>query len=574
MHDDGDLHHDDPETSDLNTVLKLHPEIARFALEYRQVLFCFDADHLKNRHVRQAEIRAFMLFYAAGADVYQLTTWPLEEAKGIDDHLVRKAASDPEKQKQAFAELCNNEKIVPFIKTLDRRDIDLVRKELHRTQDDSAKFKELAKALAKQLNIAIADLILFRGGPQQGDKQYPSGAKAVDIPPTAEPWGEPVVAAEVLDEISVTIRRFVWMKAPYYRAVALWIVLSYLHDVIDILPILLATSPVQDCGKSTLLRLVLYLSNRPIPTSNISAASIYRVIGDNHPTLILDEADAYMQEDETMRGVINSGHERELAFVIRVINDAGDVGQFTTWCPKTIARIGQPKPTILSRSIPIRLERKPKEIKTEKLKSGHKLEFEDLRRKISRLANDIRSSVQLFKSTADWLNNRAGDNWEPLFAIATAAGSEWLKATEAAALTMSRKAAQDSKSFGHYLLERLGDIFAKRREELKDQKFELEAGEKFFFMTKDLLPELNADEEAPWREHKDQVLTAHKLAKELKEYDIMPDQVKEGPERGRGYWSDQIEAAVEKYKTEVGEKSEAREQKEAGDDMEYPEDPF
>ncbi len=58
----------------------------------------------------------------------------------------------------------------------------------------------------------------------------------------------------------------------------------------------------------------------------------------------------------------------------------------------------------------------------------------------------------------------------------TSTGSEWLKATEAAALTMSRKAAQDSKSFGHYLLERLGDIFAKRREELKDQKFEFEAG--------------------------------------------------------------------------------------------------
>ena len=47
-----------------------------------------------------------------------------------------------------------------------------------------------------------------------------------------------------------------------------------------------------------------------------------------------------------MCGVINSGHERQLAFVIRVINDRATYGQFTTWCPKTIARIGQPKPTI------------------------------------------------------------------------------------------------------------------------------------------------------------------------------------------------------------------------------------
>ncbi len=49
-HDDGD-----PETADLS-VRKIHPELARFTLEYRQVLFCFDADHLKNRNVRQAEL--------------------------------------------------------------------------------------------------------------------------------------------------------------------------------------------------------------------------------------------------------------------------------------------------------------------------------------------------------------------------------------------------------------------------------------------------------------------------------------------------------------------------------------
>ena len=379
----------------------------------------------------------------------------------------------------------------------------------------------------------------------------------------------------MLDEISATIKRFVYMDPSYYRAAALWIVLSYLHDAVDILPILLITSPVEDCGKSTLLKLVLYLSNRPIQASNISAAAIYRVIGDDHPTLILDEADAYMQENEQMRGVINSGHERQLAYVIRVINDAGETGQFSTWSPKAIARIGQPKRTILSRSIPIRLERKSKETKTEKLKSGHKLEFEDLRRKISRLANEIRSSVQVFKLRADWLSNRAGDNWEPLFAIATVAGDDWLKATEAAALTMSSKSAQDSKTFGHYLLERLGDIFAKRREELKHESL-LEPEERFFFKTKDLLPLLNADDEAPWREHKDQVLTAHKLGRELKEYDITPDEVKEGPERGRGYWSNQIEAAVEKYKTQLadkpgeGEKSEAGEQPEDGDDTEFP----
>ncbi len=285
---------------------------------------------------------------------------------------------------------------------------------------------------------------------------------------------------EVLDEVCTAIRRFVWMKPSYYRAVALWIVLTYLHDAVDILPILLVTSPEEDCGKSTLLKLILYLSNRPIPASNISAAAIYRTIGDNHPTLILDEADTYLKEDEAMRGVINSGHERQLAYVIRVVNDKGETGQFSTWCPKAIAMIGQPKRTILSRSIPVRLERKPKGTKTEKLKSGHKLEFEDLRRKISRLAND----------------------------------------------------------------------FAKLREELG-----LEPGKRFFCKTLTLLSRLNDDSEAPWREHKDQLLTATRMGRELKEYDITSHEVQEGKDRGKGYWSDEVEAAVEKYKPEAGEKT-------------------
>ena len=408
-------------------------------------------------------------------------------------------------------------------------------------------------------------MILFKGSGESG-AQLPSGAKAIEIPPTAEPWSEPVVAQEVLDGICKELKRFVVMEDSFYLAVALWIVLTYLHDVVDILPILLITSPVEDCGKSTLLELVLYLSNRPIPASNISAAAVFRVIGDNCPTLVLDEADSYMQEDEVMRGVINSGHKRQFAFVIRVVNDRGETAQFSTWCPKAIARIGQPKRTILSRSIPIRLERKAKGIKTEKLKSAHGLELEDVRRKVSRLANDIRGQVRLFKSNVDWLSNRAGDNWEPLFAIATAAGEECLKKIEAAARKMSRKAAQDSKSFGHYLLESLGVIFAERRQVLEKQKFSFEEGKGFFIKTADLLSTLNDDDEAPWREHKDEALTATRMARELKEYDITSHKPKKGEDRAKGYWSNEVEAAVEKYKTEVAAKSADKTEAE-GDDI-------
>ena len=73
--------------------LKLHPELAHFDWDYRQVLLCFDADRLKNRNVRQAEIRLFCLLHSLGAEVYQLSTWPLEQGKGVDDYIATKAGT-------------------------------------------------------------------------------------------------------------------------------------------------------------------------------------------------------------------------------------------------------------------------------------------------------------------------------------------------------------------------------------------------------------------------------------------------------------------------------------------------
>ena len=155
--------------------------------------------------------------------------------------------------------------------------------------------------------------------------------------------------------------------------------------------------------------------------------------------------------------------------------------------------IGLPRRTILSRSIHIRIERKDKGTKLEKLRRKHYAELEDLRRKISKLANDIRARVKAFESD-DQLGNRAGDNWEPLFAIASAADEEWLAEAVAAAERMSGTDAHDAKSFNKYLLESLGRIIAAKREaELID------SDARFFLRTQDLLTELNQDEEAPWK---------------------------------------------------------------------------
>ena len=419
----------------------LPPELARnFEWLRRRVYVCFDADKLKKRGVRHAEIRLCFLLHSAGAEVFVLS-WPLAEGKGIDDYLAGKGGTDTEKQRAALQKLIGDAK--PFLETLERADIVAAKRELHRTQPDRARFDQLAKLIYKPLGLsAKSSLGKFQGGDTQRDE--PNGAKPVEIPPTAKPWwdGE-LTAREVLDEICEAEKRFVCMKPSQRRAVALWIVLTYLHDAVDILPILLISSPEEECGKSTLLKLILYLSNRPVRAGNISAAAIYRTIKDICPTMCLDEAETYLKDNEEMRGVIDSGHEREFAWVIRTAMEGEETVQFSTWCPKALAQIGLPKRTILSRSIHIRLSRKLKDDKTEKLRKKHYQEFENLRRKISGLADDIRDHVKAFED--DTLENRAGDNWQPLFAIASAAGEEWLKKTTLAAQQIHRKDKQEMK---------------------------------------------------------------------------------------------------------------------------------
>ena len=159
--DEGDADTDRKESSDKGEKSKLHPELARFDWEYRQVLLCLDADRFKNKNVRQAEIRLAFLLHWAGAEVYQLSTWTLEEGKGVDDYLARRAGADLEKQCEAFAELLRRAR--PFHATLTRHDIDLAKKELHRTQSDRAKFEQLASLIARPLETTKPGLGAFRG---------------------------------------------------------------------------------------------------------------------------------------------------------------------------------------------------------------------------------------------------------------------------------------------------------------------------------------------------------------------------------------------------------------------------
>jgi len=100
------------------------------------------------------------------------------------------------------------------------------------------------------------------------------------------------------------------------------------------------------------------LVRRPLLATNIAPAPLFRCVEEFRPTLLLDEADAWLKENEELRGILNGGHSRKTAKVIRCVGDEHDVRAFSTFCAKAVAGIGRLADTLEDRSIIIPMKRK------------------------------------------------------------------------------------------------------------------------------------------------------------------------------------------------------------------------
>ena len=180
--------------------------------------------------------------------------------------------------------------------------------------------------------------------------------------PEVEPWNEPVEGAQLLQTICDTFARFIVLPDGAGEALALWVLYSYVSDAFFVSPRLALNSPVKRCGKTNTMSILAKLVCRPLPVSNISAASVFRTIDKFKPTLLMDEAETFLRDNEELRGILNSGHTKPTAFVVRLVGDGFEPTQFLTFAPIVFALIGKLPDTLEDRSIAIPLRRRaPKE---------------------------------------------------------------------------------------------------------------------------------------------------------------------------------------------------------------------
>lgn len=321
-----------------------------------------------------------------------------------------------------------------------------------------------------------------------------------------EPWNEPVIGSVLLTSLVQTIKQFVVMPDHMPLVVALWILFTYCHDAFQISPILCVTSPEKRCGKSTLLSLLSMLVRRALSSSNITPAVIYRIIDKYHPTLIIDEADTFLAGNSDLIGILNSGHNRDMAYVLRSVGDGHEPTQFPTWAPKVIGLIGDPPTTLFDRSIISALRRRLRGEIVKRLRNNQARLLVDLRRQCLRWAND--NSKLLSNSDPiipEGLNDRAADNWAPLYSIADLVGGEWPSNTRMASIVLNHEEAEEAASI--ILLQDIQKIFA-------DEK----VGS---IPTATLLKKLEELEDHPWAEwFRGKPITARGVAKLLKPYGI------------------------------------------------------
>jgi hypothetical protein len=322
--------------------------------------------------------------------------------------------------------------------------------------------------------------------------------------------------------------------------VALWAMHTYVFDAFTCTPRLCIWAPVRRCGKTTLLDVISYLVNRPLPTANITGAAIFRTVEKAKPTLLFDEADNTFNRRgnaadaaSDILAILNSGH-RHGGQVTRTVGDDFEPRSFSTHAPAAVALIGRLPGTLEDRSVRIRLQRKHSGERVERFRHDHVEDLQQLARRVRRWCDDNRNHlVASDPPMPAELFNRVADNWRPLLAIADAAG--W--SSEARGIA-SQAAAQDTDNGVAVML--LADI-RQAYDELKTDRIKSER----------LVSCLNQLEGRSWADYRrGNGITKHWIARQLEPFEIRPE-----PEaiyftdgtRGRGYLRSRFEDAWARY---------------------------
>ncbi|MFG2750073.1 DUF3631 domain-containing protein [Streptomyces xanthophaeus] len=359
----------------------------------------------------------------------------------------------------------------------------------------------------------------------------------------------PIDGAALLDEVETFHRRFnIFPMEAAYVAVTLWDAHAHLLDCFDATPRLAFLSPEPASGKSRALEIVETLAPYPMVAVNASASALFRAVSgmEARPTILFDEIDTVFGpkagENEQLRGFLNAGHRRS-GVMYRCVGDGSNqqVQEFPSFCAVAVAGLGSLPDTILTRSVIVRMRRRAPNEHVEPFRQRfHEKEGHALRDRLAAWADSVRHLVEgSFPQMPEGVTDRPADVWEPLLAIAEAAGGAWPERARAACAEMVHALAADDK----------GSIGIRLLTDLRDQVF----GDADKLPTVNILDRLNALEDAPWADMGGKPIDSRALARMLREYTtggnkaVAARPVRTGAGVVRGYYAEDLRDAWTRY---------------------------
>jgi len=347
---------------------------------------------------------------------------------------------------------------------------------------------------------------------------------------------------EVLDEVRDALSRFVaFPSEEALTAVTLWAAHTHALDAFHNTPRLAMLSPEPGSGKTRVLEILEILCPRPVMTVNTTPAYLFRRISaeGGPPTILFDEIDTVFgpsaKGNEDVRGLINAGYRRGATAGRCVVrNNVITTEDLPAFAALALAGLHDLPDTIMSRAVLIRMKKRAPNERVEPFRP--RLHADALRSTRDRLAAWVETVVtaleEAWPDLPDGITDRSADVWEPLIAIADAAGGSWPERARVAAVALVALAQEREPGHGVRLLADIRDIF----------------GTKTAMPTESMLEALLDLDESPWASGPGgKMLDARMMATLLSAFNIKSKSLRTGSRVVRGYERTSFEDPWERY---------------------------
>jgi hypothetical protein len=333
----------------------------------------------------------------------------------------------------------------------------------------------------------------------------------------------------VLDDVTAFIRRFSAFPSQHCApALALWYAHTHIADRLYVTPRLILDSAEPGSGKTRVLEVAQYLVAAPEMTLSASRAALFRIVAEGPVTILFDEVDTIFNGktgggNEDLRAMLNAGYKRS-ATIPRYEAATRSVRRYPVYTPAALAGIAGGMPaTITTRAITIHMRRRKPDERVEPFRE----------RVVEHQAKPVRTALANWMTTvADQVataepamphgvTDRSAEIWEPLIAIADAAGGHWPSIAREACRHFVLTPTLTGSSVGIQLLSDVRDLFT--------------AAGVDRMATKDALSALLTIEDGPWAMLPEGPLHARRLARELGRYGVGPVTFDAKTGKAKGY---------------------------------------